>query len=292
MSPVFLSLELFAPSSWATIATGGPIGIAIESVKLLAILLTPFVGFAIIIHALERLTQTRLAERFGWHSVLWTGWLGTPIHELSHAFMCHLFRHKIIDMALFEPDRQSGRLGYVHHSFTPGNWYQELGNFFIGVAPLIGGSIVLTLLMWMCYPTALSAAMEVSRNAAEGVGPIEHMFQIIQACIQELFQSANPLSGRFWIFVYFVLCVGSHMAPSPSDYEGAMRASLIVGGSLILFTVLLASLGTNSQSMVQGMAVLLGPLFAVFGFTIVLVAIVSAIVWVLTSFFPQRYEIG
>ena len=77
--------------------------LAIETIKLLAILLAPFALFAIVIHLLERLIQTRLAERFGWNSVLCTGWLGTPIHELSHALMCRVFHHKIDEIALFEP---------------------------------------------------------------------------------------------------------------------------------------------------------------------------------------------
>ena len=76
----------------------------VETAKLLFIFLAPFVGFALIIHWLERITQRRLVERFGWHSVLWTGWLGTPIHELSHAFMCRVFQHRIDEIALFEPD--------------------------------------------------------------------------------------------------------------------------------------------------------------------------------------------
>ena len=38
--------------------------ILIEALKLLVILLAPFVAFTIIIHWLERLTQRRMAERF------------------------------------------------------------------------------------------------------------------------------------------------------------------------------------------------------------------------------------
>ena len=58
---------------------------------LAAMVIGPFIAFAVVIHFLERMIQKRLAERFGWSSVMWTGWLGTPIHELSHAAMCKIF---------------------------------------------------------------------------------------------------------------------------------------------------------------------------------------------------------
>ena len=81
-----------------------------NALQLLLMLAIPLLVFAWIIHQIERLTQRRLAERFGWRSIMWTGWLGTPIHELSHAIMCLAFRHRIDEMALFEPDEDAGRL--------------------------------------------------------------------------------------------------------------------------------------------------------------------------------------
>ena len=72
--------------------------------------------------------------------------------------MCVLFRHRINEVSLFEPDRDSGRLGYVNHSWRKGNWFEELGNFFIGIAPLIGGCGALFVLLWIFYPNSLLPA--------------------------------------------------------------------------------------------------------------------------------------
>lgn len=287
-------LAVFSTANGALVGSlvASVVGLLVESLKLLSILLAPFIGFAILIHWLEHLTQTRMAERFGWKSVLWTGWLGTPIHELSHAIMCPVFHHRIDEVALFEPDRASGRLGFVRHSFTPGHWYQEIGNFFIGIAPLAGGSVVLTGLLWMFYPGAISAAYEVARTSGEELGPIEHLFKIVSACFQQMGTLANLMTARFWLFCYLVLCVGSHMAPSPSDYQGASRGVFLVGGVLLLIAFGLALMGTDSQSLVSGMVGLLGPLFAVFGFAIVLCGAIAVIVWVVTSFFPKRYSVN
>ena len=192
----------------------------LETLKLLLIVLAPFVAFAIVIHWIERITERRLAERFGWKSVLWTGWLGTPIHELSHAFMCWVFRHKIKEIALFEPDRNSGRLGYVLHSFDPRNRFQRVGNFFIGIAPLVGGSIALAVLLWMFYPDAARSAIELTGQNAEG-DAIGKSIGIATTIFGNVINGQNFFTLRFWAFIYLVLCVGTHMAPSPSDYEGA-----------------------------------------------------------------------
>ncbi len=118
-------------------------GIVESSLIFWALVLLPMAFFAIAVHWLEHFIQSRLATRFGWRSVLVTGWLGTPIHELSHAAMCLLFRHRIDEIQLFDPDVREGRLGYVRHSYRKGNWFEEAGNVLIGTAPLIGGSVVL-----------------------------------------------------------------------------------------------------------------------------------------------------
>ena len=136
----------------------------LNSLQLLVILVTPFVVFTLIIHRLERFTQHRLAQRFGWKSILWTGWLGTPIHEMSHVAMCIVFRHRIDDVALFEPDVQSGRLGFVRHSFTRANWFERLGNVFIGLAPLAGGALALAALLMMFYPQAVEDSIKAHQT--------------------------------------------------------------------------------------------------------------------------------
>lgn len=263
--------------------------VLIESLKLLFILLAPFAAFAIVIHWFEYITQRRLAERFGWKSILWTGWLGTPIHELSHAFMCRVFQHRIDDIALFEPDRESGRLGYVKHSFRAGNWFQEMGNLFIGIAPLLGGSIVLAVLLWIFFPEAATSAIESTRADHSG-DAFAKMFAIVSSIGGNILSITNLATLRFWTFIYLVLCVGSHMAPSSSDYRGASRGVYLFGGIVLVGVFLLALFGVDSAKMVDGMIGTMGPLFAILGLTIVLCGITTAIIWLITSFIPQRFR--
>ncbi|MHC4779857.1 MAG: hypothetical protein ACYTFG_14880, partial [Planctomycetota bacterium] len=130
-----------------------------ETAMQVVYLLCPFILVGLVLHGLERLVQRSLARHFGWGSILWTGWLGTPIHELSHAALCLLFGHRIEEMALFKPDKETGRMGYVNHSWNPGNPYAVAGNFFIGIAPLAGGAVVLFFFLWLFFPAAAKGAV-------------------------------------------------------------------------------------------------------------------------------------
>ena len=64
----------------------------------------------LLLHLVERRVSRRLSHRFGWRSVLVTGWLGVPLHELSHLAMCWVFRHRIVAYRLFDPDPRTGTL--------------------------------------------------------------------------------------------------------------------------------------------------------------------------------------
>ena len=81
------------------------------------------------------------------------------------------------------------------------------------------------------------------------------------------------------------------MAPSPSDYEGAKNGIVIFGGLMIGSVILLAIAGVDSKEMANMMILTLGPLFAILGLAIVLCGIAAVIVYALTGFFPQKYQL-
>lgn len=290
----------------------------LNSLQLLLIVITPFVLFTLIIHRLERFTQHRLAARFGWKSILWTGWLGTPIHELSHVAMCLVFRHRIDDVALFEPDLESGRLGYVRHSFTKSNWFERVGNVFIGLAPLAGGAVTLAALLMMFYPAAVDSAIAQQKvELTQQTFPVQPVdsypiadarpnpspsmaasvtkffdatAMATQSLFQQIFRAENFPTKRFWCFLYLTLCVGSHMAPSRSDYAGARHGALlfaaILGGAVLLVSIL----GFDSIDVSLAVMNFLTPILAVMMLAIILCVVAAVIVYLLTMLFPVRYE--
>ena len=99
-----------------------------------------FFLFGWLLSIIQTWTQQKYHESVGWKGILWTAWLGTPIHEVGHMVFAKLFRHRIERVALFQPNEETGDLGSVGHSFAKYSLYQRIGNFFIGAAPLIFGS--------------------------------------------------------------------------------------------------------------------------------------------------------
>lgn len=264
------------------------VGAASETVLQLVVLALPFFVLGVVLHFLEWLVQTALVNRFGWKGVLVTGWLGTSVHELSHAALCPLFGHRIDELALFRPDKKSGRMGYVKHSFNPRNPWHVVGNFFIGVAPLWGGTLALYGLLWLFFPAAARHASEaagLSQSLASGhIGEaISAVLELARGVFAQLFTHDNLLSWRLWVFLYFALCIGSHLAPSGSDYHGAKWGALLLLGLLFAFNLVFLTCGGSSGWVTATVAPFLGPLLGLLTLCTILCTAATALVWLLTE---------
>ncbi len=193
------------------------------------------------IHIVEQAVQQRLARSLGWRAVLLTGWLGTPIHELSHAVTCWIFGHRIDDIQLFSPDPRTGRLGYVKHSFQSGHWWQELGTVAIATAPLFGGGAVLLALAGWFYPDSVREAWNAFTfdDRRSIVAQLQQLSIPLTTLLGGIFQWNNWGTVRLWVFLYLVLCVGCHWAPSRTDYQGAIRGAVVLGFMLFAAGILL-----------------------------------------------------
>ncbi len=209
-------------------------------------IIAPFVAFALLFHSIEVLVQRRLIQRFGWNAALWTGWIGTPIHEASHVVLCWLFGHEIESVALFAPDIQEGRLGYVRHSYHRGSWWQETGNFFIGIAPLLGGAAVLLLVTWAMYPQLVQGFLALSAGPERPLTLEGDTVQWVGPMAWELIvRSFDPWTLKFWLYLYLVLCITLHSAPSASDYRGGLKGAGILLAVWLSLNVLHASFGLS-----------------------------------------------
>lgn len=168
-----------------------------------------------------------------------TGIIGTPIHELSHAVFCLVFFHRITDMKLYQIDDESGTLGYVNHSYNPKNWYQQIGNYFIGVAPLFGGSIFLYFLMTYLVPDAyvlMSAVLtEVPSmfNGKFGLELVPTLFKTVFAAVETIF--FTNFNFKTVIFIIVAFCIALHMNLSGADIKGSVKPLPLL--ALVLFLV-------------------------------------------------------
>ena len=100
-----------------------------------------------------------LQRLFGWNVFCIFSSVGTIIHELSHFIMCLLFLHNVTEVELFRPvkGKEDGILGFVKHAYK-GTIYRKAGNFFIGCAPILSGSLIIMALLNVLKYTKISVA--------------------------------------------------------------------------------------------------------------------------------------
>lgn len=178
-----------------------------------------------------------------------TGIIGTPIHELSHALLCIVFGHRITEMKLFQIDDASGTLGYVNHSYNPKNWYHKIGNYFIGVAPLFGGSIFLYLIMTYFAPdayefmnTVVSEIMSIY-NGKLGISLFPVIFKTVIATLGVIFTENFGINTV--IFIVIAFCVALHMNLSTADIKSSIAPLPLLAIVLFIVNLVLALIGTS-----------------------------------------------
>lgn len=224
----------------------------------LALLVVGLIGYALALHLLERRVSRYVAHRLGWRAVLVTGWIGVPLHELSHLAMAKLFGHRIIGYKLFDPDPVSGTLGYVRHGYRHPTLWQRSGYFFIGIAPLIAGSIALVaLLVWMAG--GATPLLEVVRRWP-AAGSAEALLQQLPF----LGRAASQLFDTLWTRrepylaaqLYLGVCVAAHMAPSRADLGSALSSLLSLVGMMLVAASAGAAMGVGFGAAVQLIALL------------------------------------
>lgn len=96
---------------------------------------------------INRNSKELLVRKYGFSSQIWLGCVGIFIHECSHAVMALIFGHNIVE---FKPlilprnvARNDGALGYVRQTWNANSTYQNMGNLFIGTAPIWGCTLAI-----------------------------------------------------------------------------------------------------------------------------------------------------
>lgn len=224
-----------------------------------------FFAFGFVLSKLQEWTQKNYFRSVGWKGILWTAWIGTPLHEYSHAFFAKLFRHKIINMALFKPNYQTGELGYVHHSYNQKSFYQSVGNFFIGSAPMISGSLFLVLLLKFILPNGNQVFAPLTGDYSF-LGMLKGVIESISI----LFSWQNLTSGWFWLFLYISFCIASHMAPSKPDRKGIWYGFILIVIVLIILNILFLLIKIDITNYVLTLSKWLSILIAVFTYAIII----------------------
>ena len=182
--------------------------------------------------------------------VRFSGFIGTPVHELSHALMCLAFGHRITDMKVYSFKKRSKTLGYVEHSYNRRNVYHLIGNFFIGIAPIVVGSLVVTLFVWLLTPWMYSDMVKAFGDvvSANGADFFVELVKSIVSVFLSFFRLGNFTSWRWWLCIILAFAISIHMEISRSDIKGGLKGLGVIVLILLVVDLVLAILFPNALS--------------------------------------------
>lgn len=209
----------------------------IETIYLTGIII--LIGF--LLGVLRNNSIKNFQRSFGMNAVMLTAFIGVPVHELSHAIAAILFRHHINDIKLLQKPDGNGVLGYVNHSYNTRSVYQEIGNFFIGVAPIFGGIASIIVLMRFLIKHAYDQFIQiVISNFHITMLNEEILKKIINSylgLVKAIFSFSNLKNPYFYIFIFLAICISSHISLSSADIKGASRGLAIIFIILFLLNI-------------------------------------------------------
>lgn len=202
---------------------------------------------------LNRQTKKLLVTYYGPNSQVWLGGLGIMIHEASHLITALIFRHRIDAVKLLQfPSADQQTLGYVRHSWNQQSKYQQLGNFFIGLAPVVGCSLVLAGLGFWLVPNLMHILMAWGQNLSGG----------------QLAASPDLRIDNWWhIFVFVILATNISWGGfdlSPADLQNTGSGAWLWGVVLVIGTLTLTLISPQGTWLIWlahfgwGWAILLG----------------------------------
>ena len=215
-----------------------------------------------------------------------TGALGVPLHELGHALFCVVFFHKILEIKLFMPSAPNGVLGYVQHSYNNKNFYQRLGNFFIGVGPIILISGVILLLELLLVPAMFNWTSAINAAISENAGNGNVLWGLI-LYLKLFFSAESLMNWRWWIYVVLSSVICLHMNLSGADIKGSQSGLLFTVLVFFLLPIIVALfdiknlsvMTTVNNAMITGGVYYLGVLTmaVIFVYMLVIVAFVLSL---------------
>jgi len=225
-----------------------------------------FFLFGFVLSKLEEWTENNYIRTIGWKGILWTAWFGTPIHEWGHVFLAKIFHHKINKIVLFKPNQETGGLGYTEHSYNPKSFYQSAGNFFVGAAPMIWGSIILFIMLYFLLPNG----KEIFYTLSHSNGTITGTLLGIKNSLLLLFSLTNLKTWSFWLFLYLSFSLVSHIAPSKVDRKQMWQGFFMIIIVLIVINIISLGMKINLTQYILKLNQYLGSLATIFTYATII----------------------
>lgn len=261
--------------------------VCLASLNQIFILFGPLLVIGFLLNFSAVLTA-RMSVRFWGRNIFLYGfaWLGCSVHELSHAFFALIFGHTIKEIVLFKPNNDGESLGHVSHSFNKRSIYQKIGNFLIGIAPLLSGGIVLylfTLILYHIDVTTIFPFRITTRILTDKLvlmqfaSVLRNSFLTVKIL---LFTSNSVVWWKSGMLLYVLYSVGSSMTLSKSDLKGAFTGFIWFVVFILIFNLLTLWIGSFAAKGAADIA----PYLSAFYFLLILSCITN-LVFIVVFFF-------
>lgn len=193
----------------------------------LALLVIPAVTIAIWDRVLQRLpVNARRAYRL-------TGYIGVPIHELSHAIVCILFRMRIKRISFYQPNSATtGTMGFVDFRYSPLSLRHAIGLAVQGLAPLLAGAALVSML--------LNTSEQASPPGAGYMAVLMWVPEVAGGALNSAYQTA---SSGWWGLgaLLLAMIISMHAIPSVADVLLGIRGLIMLvafsGAAVLMFDV-------------------------------------------------------
>lgn len=225
------------------------LNLIVESVFNLFSIVGVFIVFGFLFNIISIKSNKLLYLSFGEKALIITGLVGTVIHELSHLIMAVIFNHKIVNIELFRPFKykEDGILGYVSHTYNTKSIYQQVGNFFIGIAPMIFGTLTIWVLLFIFSNLKFNDLISLV-NINEYLQYIKdfNILKVIQSLIFNtilLLKTILSFDFKSIILIFLIYSVSSHMTLSTLDLKGSFKGLIFTFFIIVLLTLVSNILG-------------------------------------------------
>ena len=168
-------------------------------------------------------------------------YIGIPIHEFCHFIMAVVFGTKVTEIVWYDPnwtDDDDDSIGHVSYSYNPDSLLHHIGHFFIGIAPMIGGCIIIYFLIRFILPNTYNSLYYLEFKSFNPIQIFKELFTCINNNIMLIF-SNNDGFLRTFIFFIFAFSISIFMDVSVADIKLAKEGIVMVEIFLFILSIFL-----------------------------------------------------
>jgi len=205
-----------------------------------------FIIFPIIIYGLAlRWINRESFKNVSQSSAKWfyklTAYIGIPIHEFCHFIMAFLFGTTIMEIVWYDPnwtDEDEDSIGHVSYAANPDSLLHHIGHFFIGIAPMIGGCVIIYFLMRFILPNTYNSLCYLELKNFNGIQILTDFFNCINNNIMLIFSNSDGIIRTLIFFIFaFSICI--YMDVSLEDIKIAKKGLVMVEIFLFILSIFL-----------------------------------------------------